>query len=127
MHTPGGRPFTFIDNDMPEHQALVRAIGLDYILTGWTKLDAGRASISRLRPTMHRIGGKTAVCVECGGHEDASSVDVGRESILRALRHCGMLSGQEPPPKPATVIEFSKVVFKDGEGTCSVTGCISMR
>ena len=63
--------------------------------------------------------GKIAACVECGGHEDASSVDIARESILKALRHLGMISGREEPPRSATVIEFSNVVFKKGEGHLS--------
>ena len=47
VHTPGGHPFTFIDNDMPAHKAFVSAMGLGYILSGWNKLYAARAQSAR--------------------------------------------------------------------------------
>jgi predicted deacylase len=119
LHTPGGRPFIFIDNDIPAHEAFVRAMGLNYILAGWNKLYAEAGLDQPASTDYAESRGKIAACVECGGHEDAASVDIARECILKALRHLKMISGQAAPPKPATVIEFSNVVFKKGEGHLS--------
>ena len=78
LHTPGGRPFIFIDNDMPAHEAFVRSLGLNYILSGWNKLYADAGLDQPASTDYAESRGKIAACVECGGHEDASSVDVAR-------------------------------------------------
>jgi predicted deacylase len=116
VHAPSAPPFTFIDSDNAEHQAFVRAMGLDYILTGWSRLYAGAGRNQPSSTDYAQDRGKIAVCIECGGHEDASSVDVARACILNALQHCGMTSGGEARPKRATVVEFSKVIIKERNG-----------
>jgi predicted deacylase len=116
VHAPGAPPFAFIDNDNPEHQAFVKAMGLDYILTGWSRLYAGAGLNQPASTDYAQSRGKIAACVECGGHDDASSPDVARACILRALRHLGMAIAGEAPLRPATLVEFSKVVIKERDG-----------
>jgi uncharacterized protein len=116
VHAPGAPPFAFIDNDNPEHQAFVRAIGLDYILTGWDRLYSGAGRNQPASTDYAQSRGKIAACVECGGHDDPSAPDVAHACILGALRHLGMAAGGEARRRPATVVEFSKVVIKERDG-----------
>jgi predicted deacylase len=116
VHALDAPPFCFIDNDKPEHQAFVKAMGLEYILTGWGRLYAGAGLNQPASTDYAQSRGKIAACVECGGHDDASSPDVARACILRALRHLGMTDGGEAPLRPATLVEFSSVVIKERDG-----------
>ncbi len=118
-------------------EAMVRCLGVTRAVDGWLGTYAdGVARRRRLAEAdglagtleldarygvgtteyMRSVGG-CALTLECGGHDDAASVEVAYRAIRHTLAHLGL--SDEPPPAPAAAIEalsLTEVVDKVDAG-----------
>ncbi len=115
--TSEGVPFTFRFGDVPAaEEALIQALGLPVIMEGWIEayaasmpgVDVGQAKHTHAH---FRHQGKIAAGVECGQHDDPAAVEVAYITMLRVLKHFGMIKADLPAVGPARAIRLQSVHF----------------
>lgn len=126
-YTIGGDPFISYRGESPEERAFAASIGVHTLLTGWEEVYAimGRGlPVSKEESTggpqyVRRHGG-IAVTLECGQHKDPHASEVAYQGVLNALRHFGMLGGEEtvpPQAPPRCNVYMTHVFYRDEGGT----------
>jgi predicted deacylase len=113
-------------------EALARCLGVDRAVDGW--LDTYAAGVAQRRRAaeaagpaealemdprygvgtteyMRSIGG-CGLTLECGGHEDPQSVEVGYRAIRHALAHLGLTTEPAPPQRTLQTLSLVSVVDK---------------
>jgi len=113
-------------------EALARCLGVDRAVDGW--LDTYAAGVAQRRRAaeaaglaealemdprygvgtteyMRSIGG-CGLTLECGGHEDPQSVEVGYHAIRHVLAHLGLTAEPAPPQRKLRTLSLASVVDK---------------
>lgn len=115
--------------------ALAACLGVSVAIHGWldnyVKIIAARERL-KLPPLavtegygtteFMRFSGGYAVTLECGGHQDPASVDVGYAAIRNTLAHLGLIDAPPPPSALDTVIHMTEVVICETEGDVAEGG-----
>lgn len=82
----------FIDFPAERNKSLASALGAEYALLNWPELYEGNEFFDSFDTTRYAFeAGKDGVLIECGQHNDPTSVAVAYKSILRTLSHLGMI------------------------------------
>ncbi len=93
-----GDPFVFLNRPNPESEKFCRSLGAEWIVKGWPELyDSLPELQASCTQTYADRWGKPNALIECGSHDDPSSVEVGYQSVRRALDYLGLLAGQDIP------------------------------
>lgn len=104
-----GQPFVICE---PKSFDIVKNFDVNIVLSGLDEIHQG--STDRF---MNSIG-KYGICIECGQHDDSSSIGVAEDSIKRFLSNLGMIDGfdfvtnTEMRYANAEYMHISKVNFK---------------
>ena len=110
LHSFGaaGQPFALVETD--GECRLAAALRLPLVLHGW--MDCHRRMCAARPETAvrlaHAVGtteymrftGGSAITVECGSHCDPDAPSVAYGSIVRTLRHVGLIAGMQASPDP---------------------------
>jgi predicted deacylase len=103
-------PFSIL-NDVPASRDLAERLGLDHATEGWSGpgLFMDRVSIGVMQ--RHR---KPALSVECGQHDDPSSIEHAHAIARRFLMATGHLRG-EAPRRNVTTLRIVEIVGRPSE------------
>lgn len=109
--------------------AFAACLGTGMLIHGWldiyTRLIAAQETLDlpRLAVTegfgtteYMRFAGGYGVTLECGQHDDPTSIDVGYRAIRNALAHLGLIDAPPPAPARPKVIHMSDLVVCEREG-----------
>jgi succinylglutamate desuccinylase len=96
-------PFAIVSR-VPGSRDLAHQLGLPYITHGW---EGPGLLGDRVLLQVLNLRSKPSIAVECGQHDDPSSVDRAHETVARFLAALDMLSpDQTPPPREEPSIEL---------------------
>ncbi len=110
-------PMVFLDYESVENNSLAEATGAPFCVKGWPAVFKSDELCSDTISCVHRSSGH-GVTVECGQHNEASSVEVARNVILKVLKRYNGLRGDflTQATKSASVsVRIKKVFFRDSD------------
>lgn len=81
----GGEPFVFQDFSDDKSTALINDLPIKAIMKGWVELYGESEDTTSIDYT-YEVG-KYGVTIECGAHDDPSSIDVAYKCIIASLQH----------------------------------------
>jgi L,D-peptidoglycan transpeptidase YkuD (ErfK/YbiS/YcfS/YnhG family)/predicted deacylase len=110
LHSFGaaGEPFALVAT--ADEARLAAALSLPLVLHGWMTCHRRMGAVYpetavRLAHAVGtteymRFAGGSAITVECGSHGDPNAATVAYRSIVRTLRHLGLIAGMQASPDP---------------------------
>lgn len=112
-----GPAFIFANHEQGPEVAFRRCLGPTIELFKWNETYArilGNPDQKTSNGTTEYVHsfGKVGVTVECGHHNDPSSVDVARLAIDNALKFCGIVEGTAPSYPQTLRVELSDVIWR---------------
>lgn len=101
-------PFGFLDYPSNEASDLCSHIGIETFVSGWPELFHPEEDFTTLA-CAHRAG-KISVTIECGQHQEISSIEVAFKCIENTLGYLGIIKKQTPIIKTRFVNVTERIV-----------------
>lgn len=137
-----GEPFVFFgpEDNRDEREpfrhaeaegALAGCLGTSIAIHGWldnyarllgirARIGLPRTSIAEGFGTTEyiRFAGGYGVTLECGSHDDPTSIEVGYAAIVNTLAKLGLTDGPAPAHRPQTIIHVVDIIVCEAAGDC---------
>lgn len=124
-HCKGDVPFAFCDYPQKYNQLFIRALKVDYVLTGWPSIYADKDDIADCSTEQYaHMCDKSATTVECGYHKEPQAIELAYRAILNALTVFDMIE-QLPndmqitdiqSTEKKTIIRLKEYIVKEKSG-----------
>lgn len=115
-HNSGDVPFSFLDYSTEGNLRIIKAIPVDYVLSGWPEVYGTQDSIQDFSTeTYAHTAGKNGVTLECGYHKDKAAIDIAYDSIVNLMIELGMVEGRVFSNNKK-IIKMTDIIIKEKEG-----------
>ena len=110
-------PFVFNMYPAPENDKLCYALGGEFVVKNWLEmLDEHATHLFSATNIYAHQSGKTATVIECGQHDETSSLQVAARAVRNAMKLYGLIPGEVEPPNIKGDIVAKKAYVKKAEG-----------
>lgn len=125
-----GGPFIFLGKDSLEEQNFARDLGVNNFVFGWAdayaKNDVADPKESVSKESMGTTeyarefgsngAGAKAITLECGQHLNDDNAEIGYKAILNAMRHLGIIEGENAKKTEQICCKMKSVFYKKKSG-----------
>ncbi|MDR1693861.1 MAG: succinylglutamate desuccinylase/aspartoacylase family protein [Lactobacillaceae bacterium] len=115
-HNAGDIPFSFLDYPTFGNMEIVKALDVEYVLSGWPEVYGTQNEIKDFSTeTYAHAQGKNGITLECGYHKDNAATELAYNSIINLLKTLKMIEG-EPSYKDKKIVRMTDIIIKEKAG-----------
>lgn len=115
-HNAGDIPFSFLDYPTNGNLEIIKALDVDYVLSGWPEVYGAQDCIQDFSTeTYAHTKGKNGVTLESGYHKDSAAIELAYKSIINLLTQLEMIVGIGES-KEKKIIKMTDIIIKEKDG-----------